>query len=302
MVHYLERLEAFIVEKWQSKRKTLKISSQQKPKSDHTTTNMEDDEKSSVVAQQQIKGKENCEQNRLKTIEEVNEETALNEETTHTKPTRYSPELQIISCPSFLYASICLLVVVAILCNLHSCHVAATSQRMQPPVNDPFRGSASASALSGLGLGLLRQLATTNTARDRWTSVPSPSPSQVRDQTRPTRNGGGRVAQAIGRLGNRIGARNTIRVHNAFRDLAWRILSRLSMPTPVIYELRRQHFYSPEEDQLNDLLHARNTSRTVRSKRFLDSFWMTKATDRDAHEFNLNRSDDDDDHDDDENR
>lgn len=68
----------------------------------------------------------------------------------------------------------------------------------------------------------------------------------------------------------RLGARNTIRVHNAFRDFAWRMLSRLSMPTPVIYELRRQHLYPSEEDAMNDMLFNRNTSKTIRSKRHLN--------------------------------
>jgi len=69
----------------------------------------------------------------------------------------------------------------------------------------------------------------------------------------------------------RLGARNTMRVHNAFRDLAWRILSHFAMPTPAIYELRRQHFYPIEEDAMNDLLFNRNTSKTIRSKRHLKS-------------------------------
>ena len=79
----------------------------------------------------------------------------------------------------------------------------------------------------------------------------------------------GRWGQLWDGLRNRLGARNSIRVHNAFRDLAWRLLSRLSMPTPVIYELRRQHFYPIEEDALNDLLHNRNTSKTIRGRRQL---------------------------------
>lgn len=77
------------------------------------------------------------------------------------------------------------------------------------------------------------------------------------------------LTRALNNLRNRIGSRNSVRVHNAFRDFAWRVLSRLSMPTPVIYELRRQHFYSPEEDQLNDMLFNKNTTRTIRSKRQL---------------------------------
>lgn len=79
------------------------------------------------------------------------------------------------------------------------------------------------------------------------------------------------LTRVTNRLRQRIGARNTIRVHNAFRDFAWRILSGLSMPTPVIYELRRQNFYPAEEDSVNDNFYNRNTSKTIRSKRFIDS-------------------------------
>lgn len=86
----------------------------------------------------------------------------------------------------------------------------------------------------------------------------APSPS---GQARPS------AGRWLERLWSRLGARNSIRVDNAFRDLAWRILGSLSMPTPVIYELRRQHLYSPDEDWANDRLFSRNTSKTIRSQR-----------------------------------
>lgn len=75
------------------------------------------------------------------------------------------------------------------------------------------------------------------------------------------------LSRTMNRIRQRIGARNTIRVHNAFRDIAWRILSRLSMPTPIIYELRRQNFYPIEEDIMNDSLFNKNTTKTIRTGR-----------------------------------
>lgn len=93
--------------------------------------------------------------------------------------------------------------------------------------------------------------------RQRWVTLTG---SRVPNQNN---NPSGLIAQ----IQRRIGARNSIRVHNAFRDLAWRILSRLNMPTPIIYELRRQHLYTPEEDARNDSLSDKNTSKTIRTSR-----------------------------------
>lgn len=82
--------------------------------------------------------------------------------------------------------------------------------------------------------------------------------------------GGGATTNSLfDRIRRRIGARNSIRVHNAFRDFAWRLLASLSMPTPIIYELRRQHFYSPDDDLANDGLFNKNTSKTLRIGRTL---------------------------------
>lgn len=102
--------------------------------------------------------------------------------------------------------------------------------------------------------------------RDRWIHIPS-TPTSIRDQLRRPPRGPTRRDRLLTRISNRIGSRNTIRVHNAFRDLAWRLLESLSMPTPVIYELRRQQFYSPAEDVKNDLLFNKNTTKTIRTRR-----------------------------------
>lgn len=118
---------------------------------------------------------------------------------------------------------------------------------------------------------LIQQLAGPSGTRSRWIQIPGPQ-SSIRDPN-PNRRRQGYLSGALSRLSNRIGARNTIRVHNAFRDFAWRLLSSMNMPTPVIYELRRQHLYSPEDDLMNDSFYNKNTTRTVRSKRQLFKFW-----------------------------
>ena len=121
---------------------------------------------------------------------------------------------------------------------------------------------------------LAKQFGGSLSNRDRWVNVPNTP--LTRDQYRhPPNRRASQFVRALNGLRNRMGARNTIRVHNAFRDLAWRILSRLSMPTPVIYELRRQNFYSPEEDLMNDSLFNKNTTKSERSKRLLDSLLET---------------------------
>lgn len=104
--------------------------------------------------------------------------------------------------------------------------------------------------------------------RERWIRVPDPT--NVRLTRRPVSSNNKRrpnpLTRTFERISNRIGSRNTIRVHNAFRDFAWWLMSSLSMPTPVIYELRRQNLYSPEDDLKNDFLHDKNTSKTIRSR------------------------------------
>lgn len=151
------------------------------------------------------------------------------------------------TCPILLYASLALL-----LCLLQLQVEANSSARPEQARLAPLSSSASNS-------------------RQRWINLNNqPSSSIIRDhRLRPTRRIYSQLNQALNRITNRIGARNTIRVHNAFRDLAWRILSSLSMPTPVIYDLRRQNFYSAEDDHLNDLLYNKNTTRSVRTRRLL---------------------------------
>lgn len=119
--------------------------------------------------------------------------------------------------------------------------------------------------LRRVGASLLRQLG-------QLVPIRRPAPAPTRGSPSDDRPGGtrtpGRQASPLSRFMSRvrqqIGARNTIRVHNAFRDVAWRLLSGLSMPTPVIYELRRQNLYPPEEDVANDQLFDRNTTKTIR--------------------------------------
>lgn len=308
MVHYFERLDAFI-EKWQSKRRTFQISSsssspaavQKQPAVEQRTTDQAIMMKVNRVAPEAIAtaiANSDESEARLTTIQENDEATSESPAVAivvQKKRQTVVAHEQLISCPNLLYASICLLLLIAISADL-SClsiektntlrghHVVAASeiQQMKPPANNPTSAKITpTSVLTTLTLGLIQQLAA-NRGRERWTHVPSPMPGGVRDHpTRwPARNGGRRrISQAISRIGNRIGARNTIRVHNAFRDFAWRLLSSLSMPTPVIYEIRRQHLYSPEDDQINDQLHAKNTSRTIRSKRYLDLLGFVNGAD-----------------------
>lgn len=177
--------------------------------------------------------------------------------------------------------------------------------------------SQSRAAASLIGKALVERLLT----RDRWISVPV---GTINEGKRPLdgliglRGGGGAVGRwrwpvgginnsqqqhqqlqhrpsanhnqlmkTLNRISDRIGSRNAIRVHNAFRDLAWRFLAGLSMPTPVIYELRRQNLYSSEDDLMNDSLYNKNTSKSIRSRTFLSS-WPKLARER------LGEDDDDD--------
>lgn len=297
MVRYFERLEAFI-ERLQSKRKTLEISSQKLATSGQTMNEKteESGEKALIalratatnVAQEIVESK------RLKTIEE-DDEVQGNIRSSQQQDSLQKPTNLIISCPTLLYASICLVILSAFL-SMAATPSRAANALLEPPANEPLNIGDLFSSLNGLSL--IRQLAA-STRRDRWAHVPTPLPSQIRDQTRPIR-GTSRISQALSRLSNRIGARNTIRVHNAFRDFAWRVLSRLSMPTPVIYELRRQNFYSPDDDQYNDSLHSRNTSRTIRSKRYLDMLKHHDWLQLSSEDKPLGRSGDDDDDDEEE--
>lgn len=195
----------------------------------------------------------------------------------------------LVTCPSLIY-------VVLLLSLTNILRVPASELNVEPKqapaetdiksleneasvTNNSFRDSRFAQSLA-LNLkvlfdGFLGQYAN----RDRWIRIPEPSNTLTRLPKRPTANSNSnnndRLSQrnpftrAIERISNRIGSRNTIRVHNAFRDLAWRLMSSLSMPTPVIYELRRQNFYSPEDDLRNDSLFNKNTTKTIRSRSLL---------------------------------
>lgn len=121
-----------------------------------------------------------------------------------------------------------------------------------------------------------KQVTQTN-RNDRWANVGQTY--ETRDQLKFGQRQS-QLARAINRIRRRIGARNSIRIHNAFRDFAWQILARLSMPTPVIYELRRQNFYPPEEDSMNDSLHNKNTTKTIRTRRLLGASKLPAATKR----------------------
>lgn len=136
----------------------------------------------------------------------------------------------------------------------------------------------------------------------RWSY--GPNDHNTRDSYRYPATRQNYLVRTFNRIRSRIGARNSIRVHNAFRDMAWQLLSRLSMPTPVIYELRRQHLYSPDEDLMNDSLFNKNTTRTIRTKRLLDNLldnWQhhvnndNKSPSRQKKNNHIDRSDDDDD-------
>lgn len=128
-------------------------------------------------------------------------------------------------------------------------------QRGQNALQTATRRAGDANASPG-GVASAGSSDGANSRRDRW-----PLANRNRRQTRFQR-----LAQ---HLAERLGARNTIRVHNAFRDMLWTILSRLSMPTPVIYELRRMNLYSSQENALNDVLHDKNTTHTIRYKKLL---------------------------------
>lgn len=164
-------------------------------------------------------------------------------------------------------------VLVGLLCQSGRSKSLPVSNPAELPKSAPTSGEASSSTKSAcqlklaIGLAVLLTIAcqvsafrSTSTPvasnlRQRWISLNGP---------RAPDHNINNPSSLIARIQRRIGARNSIRVHNAFRDLAWRLLASLSMPTPVIYELRRQHLYSPDEDARNDNLFDRNTTKTIR--------------------------------------
>lgn len=227
----------------------------------------------------------------------------------------------LVTCPSLIY-----IILVVLISLTNSLQVPASESSESKPIsaasNIPVRQAEQkqqpdsssllddSKLLPSLALnfkvltdGFLRKFAN----RDRWIQVSEPSNSFSRLPRRPTRTNNNNnnindrrpspISKAIERIGRRIGSRNTIRVHNAFRDLAWRIMSSLSMPTPVIYELRRQNFYSPEDDLRNDALYNKNTTKTIRSRSLLSKEYeaINQLTNLRAQ----HRSNDDDDAEDD---
>lgn len=158
------------------------------------------------------------------------------------------------NCPSLLFVSIALVCLISL--NLSCFESHQTKPDLYAGPSHDWRR---------FGRELIGRLTAREPSRWAFISEPSNSIRDIHKRRRPENF----ITRAVNRIGNRIGSRNTIRVHNAFRDLAWRLLSGFSMPTPVIYELRRQHLYSTEEDLMNDSLHNKNTSRTIRSRRLL---------------------------------
>ena len=158
--------------------------------------------------------------------------------------------------PSLLYTLLlisCLMCLFA--CKGSHCLVSESdiSKNFNPSVD--FRN---------LATNIVSRLPSFSPRSDRWTRVPNFG--TIRDHNRRRE---GYLSRLLNRIATRIGARNTIRAHNAFRDFAWRVLSSFSMPTPVIYELKRQNFYPPEDDLMNDSLFDKNTTKTIRSRRQL---------------------------------
>lgn len=287
---YFSRLEC-LIERWQSRRKTLDIS----PSSSKML-------KSTKVKETLASNQSNLKQSTatLNFDDEGKDNHPL-------KSTSTANSI-LTTCPSLLYASSTvqqvLLVVCLLLCHLQynallfvAATAVTTDSHHQPPPKDTslaqslkstrnnlIKSSSSSpisslvsrptwspdfsrSLISGLSHQRHHHQPGIGNLGERWIHIPSAIPTAYnRDHThhRPARPV--RRERLLTRLSNRIGSRNTIRVHNAFRDLAWRLLSSLSMPTPVIYELRRQNFYSPEDDVKNDSLFNKNTSKTIRSR------------------------------------
>lgn len=89
------------------------------------------------------------------------------------------------------------------------------------------------------------------------------------------------ISLLVNNISNRLGFRTDVRVSNVLRDLAWQILARLSIPTPVIYELKRMNIYSSSDtqDEMN-LAPGSNKSITIRSKKMLNRTKRSTSADR----------------------
>lgn len=262
-----------LIEKWQSRRKTISISPAETKSSNKCAPIPSDSNKSlepsksSLVAKKEIsstKCSSGAEETTLSSVYKLIGDTA--ETPNNNQSTLFEikmPDLvrpTLANCPSLLFVAITLICLLSLnLCYSKDHHALADTQPSKSIITDMRHHWAQ------LGRGLIERIA----ARDstRWATISEPSDS-IRDVHR-RRRPENFITRTLNRIGNRIGSRNTIRVHNAFRDLAWRLLSGLSMPTPVIYELRRQHLYSVEDDLMNDSLFNKNTTKTIRSRRLL---------------------------------
>lgn len=300
MASYLTRLESMI-ERWQSRRKTIEISSSgahqltmvEKP----AAANQEDAEKATkrkMISrkfvrnhrEQREEGDDNKENQLQKCEPEQN--IVMRAPNKQQQQVTASELACTTRCPSITSSSAAmtsLLYALNISFFISLALLGAQATEPAAEIRGPVTVKTAAAPITmaiartagrearNLGLSFIEQLTSSGT-RSRWTMVPGdgPDPLGVGHSDRQP----GRWAQRasalqrlVNRISARIGARNSIRVHNAFRDFAWRILSSLSMPTPVIYELRRQHMYSPEDDQMNDSLFNRNTTKTIRTGRLL---------------------------------
>lgn len=277
VANYLSLFENFI-EKWQSKRKTIVISTARSSlPAESSSSNL--DKSVNLPKSNPNEIKENsipeCLSNEERSIEENDLIKGDNykllgdiSDSQDNKNCLFEkiemPNLNrtnLITCPSLLYASIILfcLISLSLFSSFDDHQVLAEKQQANSLVIGKHQD------WRAIGRSFVSRLASQDPLR--WTHISEPSSNSIRNVYR--RRPENFLTRTLNRIGNRIGSRNTIRVHNAFRDLAWRLLSSFSMPTPIIYELRRQHLYSAEEDLMNDSLYNKNTSKTIRSRRFI---------------------------------
>lgn len=266
LLAYLSRFEFFNFERWQSKRRTVEISADNRRRRSSSSIIMSDKSTTS----DHIK----CQAVTCKPYQVIKDQNLTILKSINANDRNNILNCSIITtCPSLIY----LLLIIILLMSSQFYQVSSTSPSAStitaPRPSAPKFKSLLTRALIENSLardqGVNRNR---NRNRDRWLNVEGPMETiKIGNEInrRPYRNlfNLNNLRSSLNRLSNRIGARNTIRVHNAFRDLAWRLLSRFSMPTPVIYELRRQHLYSREDDLMNDSLFNKNTSKTIRSRR-----------------------------------
>lgn len=272
---YLSRFEFLNFEKWLSKkRKTIEISGRESQSMNNSaatvapkqTTSSNDIKCQAVAAAASI-----CNQP-YQVIRDHNL-TILKSAGNQSNKNNMLNCSSITTCPSLIYLLATILLLLPLLVwPAQSASAPSPAQAQGPAATTAAAQLASPKSILGKAL-IERFLARDQRPnRDRWINVPSPLETikinnEINRRPYRTMLTLDNLRAALNRLGNRIGARNTIRVHNAFRDLAWRLLSRLSMPTPVIYELRRQNLYSHEDDLMNDSLFNKNTTKTIRSRR-----------------------------------